>query len=70
MAASIGEREDRLTKAETVALWHAISNFELMVRQMDSMDEITPEEVSTEKQRLALAKRALRKVNKLRKQGL
>jgi hypothetical protein len=34
MAAS----SNKLTKAETVALWHAVSNYELMVRQMKNVE--------------------------------
>lgn len=64
------QKDDRLTKAETVALWHAISNFELMVRQMRGMEGISAEQFMAERERLLLAKRALRKVNKLREQRL
>ena len=69
MSASISLKNDRLTKAETVALWHAVSNMELMVRQMKDMDGITPQQVAVERDRLATAKSALRKVNKLRQQN-
>jgi hypothetical protein len=62
MAAS----SNKLTKAETVALWHAVSNYELMVRQMKNVEGITPEQLKAEKERLALARSALRKANKLR----
>lgn len=70
MASTTDKKDNRLTKEETVALWHAISNFELMVRQMKGVDGITAEQVTAETERLSLAKRALRKVNKLREQRL
>lgn len=61
-------QNSQLTKADTVALWHAVSNFELMVKQMESLEGVTPEQIEGEKNRLSTAKRALRKVNKLREQ--
>lgn len=59
-----------LLKAETVALWHAVSNYELMIKQMNGMEGITPEQIEAERRRLDLAKRGLKKVNALRHQGL
>jgi hypothetical protein len=59
-----------LLKAETVALWHAVSNYELMIKQMNGMEGITPEQIEAERRRLDLAKRCLKKVNALRHQGL
>ncbi len=58
-----------LTKVETVALWHAVSDMEIMFKQMAPMgiDATIIEQYS---KRLADAKRALRKVNELRGQGL
>lgn len=58
-----------LTKAETVALWHAVDWMKLCLQ---SARQTTPgrPELGVETERLALAKRALRKVNELRKQGL
>lgn len=55
-----------LTKADTVALWHAVNWMEMCVRQPDP--EGTPQEaIDTERERLRTAKRALRKVNAIRK---
>jgi hypothetical protein len=62
--------KDGLTKAETVALWHAVSNFDYMIRVMPSVEGVTAEQVLLEKERLTTARRALRKINELRKQGL
>lgn len=59
-----------LKKAETVALWHAVSNYELMIKQMKGMEGITPEQVEAERRRLDLAKSCLKKVNALRHKGL
>lgn len=57
---------DALTKAETVALWHAVSNYELMIKQLPGIENLSPEVIAEERARLALAKTALRKVNRLR----
>lgn len=55
-----------LTKADTVALWHAVNWMEMCVRQ--PAPEGTPQEaIETERERLRTAKRALRKVNAIRK---
>ena len=57
----------KLTKAETVALWHAVDALAWQVRVMK---DITPpmdaESMDSERKRLTTAKRALRKVNALR----
>lgn len=57
-----------LKKAETVALWHAVSNYELMIKQMPAIEGLSPVVIAAERERLALAKNALRKVNQLRTQ--
>ncbi|MBT2333588.1 hypothetical protein J7E49_06685 [Variovorax paradoxus] len=59
-----------LTKAETVALWHAVDDMALMVRAMRQDPLCTPEQIAARRTLLTTAKRALRKVNALRKQGL
>lgn len=59
-----------LTKAETVALWHAVDGMGYMTRAMLDIPRATPEQIKQRKATLATAKRALRKVNELRKQGL
>lgn len=58
-----------LTKADTVALWYAVDAFGYSVRAMLGIEGFTPEQVESERARLIAAKRALRKVNKLRKEG-
>jgi hypothetical protein len=57
---------EALTKADTVALWHAVSNYELMIKQMPAIEGLSPEMIEAERARLAVAKNALRKVNRLR----
>lgn len=57
-----------LKKVETLALWHAVSWMDQVLRGWDKDDQ--PEIRELEAKRLATAKRALRKVNELRKQGL
>lgn len=66
------EKVDRaaLTKDETVALWHAVQAHTDMVRAMPEISTISLETIKVERARLKLAKRALRKVNALRKEGL
>ena len=58
----------RLTKADTQALWHAVNNAGYMVRALAAEPgSATADAVQAEKAMLAQAKRALRKVNALRK---
>lgn len=55
-----------LTKAETVALWHAVDWMHLCLREQAKV----PHEqaaLEAERKRLKLAKQALRKVNRIRK---
>jgi len=63
------EKSTKLTKAETTALWHVVINSAYMLRALKE-DGATPEQIAHETQILVNAKRALRKVNALRKQGL
>lgn len=63
--------QPQLAKAETVALWYAINWMETVLREWkrdgfkDQQDQAQHE---AQRQHLTLAKRALRKVNQLRKQ--
>lgn len=57
----------RLTKADTTALWHAVDAMSFAVRAMPSLEAITSEQIEAEKVRLTAARRALRKVNTIRK---
>ncbi|MBO9679511.1 MAG: hypothetical protein J7556_14815 [Acidovorax sp.] len=64
--------EYKLTKTDTVALWHAVDSYALQVKVMSSMtmpdgSKFTPEQIEAERQRLLQAHRALRKVNAIRK---
>lgn len=61
-----------LTKADTVALWHAVDSYVLQVQVMPSMtmpdgSTFSTDQIEAERERLKAAKRALRKVNALRK---
>lgn len=67
---SIDESTPRLTKAETVALWHAVDFLALGLKEARKIRNIDPAGLQTEHARLVTAKRALRKVNKLRERGL
>lgn len=60
----------RLTKAETVALWHAVDFLALGLKEAATLENINPAGLQAERERLEIAKRALRKVNALRKKGL
>lgn len=63
----MSEAQPRLTKQDTTNLWHAIEAFKDMVRALRTMDGIAPELIAAEEERLAAARRALTKVNKIRK---
>ena len=62
----------RLTKKETTALWHAVDCLDTLVRiwREDARYDATDPAYVKDTERLKLARSALRKVNKLRKQGL
>lgn len=66
--------KDALTKAETVALWHAVSWMGEAMRswreEPASGDEQQVALLALSETRLKQAKKALRKVNQLRKMGL
>lgn len=60
---------DALTKADTVALWHAVEAFGYAVRVMPEMvPPLSQECIEQDRKRLAAAKKALRKVNAIRKE--
>ncbi|MGE8319067.1 MAG: hypothetical protein ACN6O3_10000 [Comamonas sp.] len=61
-----GRPTDQLTKADTVALWHAVDTMAYCVRAMPTIEGITSDQIEAEKAKLAAARRALRKVNRLR----
>lgn len=54
----------KLTRSETRALWAAVEWMALCLRQTGAG---TPEQIEAEKERLNLARLALRKVNAIRK---
>ena len=60
---------DHLTKADTVALWHAVDALAYQCRAMKDMDPPIDMDVQkAEWERLTAARRALRKVNAIRKE--
>ena len=60
------QADTNLSKADTVALWHAVNWMELCLKQPAEPDT-DPAAMATERERLLRAKRALRKVNAIRK---
>lgn len=56
----------RLAKADTVALWHAVDNYALMVGEMRSAG-FSEEQLQAEGEKVMAARRALRKVNAIRR---
>lgn len=62
----------QLLKAETVALWHAVNWMDTVLvewRRGGFKDDEDQTQHADQRQRLKLAKQALRKVNRLRKEG-
>lgn len=64
--------KDRLTKADTVALWHAVDALFYQVKTLPELvfadgTKPTAEYIAQERDRLVAAKVALRKVNAIRK---
>ncbi|QIL71631.1 hypothetical protein G7048_15480 [Diaphorobacter sp. HDW4B] len=57
----------KLAKSDTVALWHAVGWMELCLRHPPKDGE-NVEAYQTEKECLRIAKQALRKVNKIKKE--
>ena len=64
----VEEKPAGLTKSDTVALWHAVNWMDLCLRgtKPEYVDTATWE---AERERLRVAKQALRKVNKIRKEA-
>lgn len=55
----------KLTKTDTVALWHAVQWMALCLQQSAGL--MPSDTMATERERLRAAKRALRKVNAIRR---
>lgn len=60
------QADTTLAKADTVALWYAVNWMELCLKQPPEPDTDTAA-TAAERERLRTAKRALRKVNAIRK---
>jgi hypothetical protein len=65
----VGSETPKLTKADTVALWHAVQWMHLCLHEAAKEPGRDGPAIVAERERLAAAKRALRKVNALRKAG-
>jgi hypothetical protein len=65
---SARDMDKPLTKVETTALWHAVQWMQGVIKGWPKSEDV--ELRAIEVKRLQVAKRALRKVNDLRKQGL
>lgn len=59
---------DRLTKKDTVALWHAVQAFAALIEAERRMEGIEEEMLDDDKAKLAAARKALLKVNKIREE--
>lgn len=65
-------KDTTLTKADTVALWYAVNWMQNVLSgwfREGFKDDQDRAQYQAERERLTTAKRALRKVNKLRKEG-
>lgn len=63
-----------LTKADTIALWHALDAMKYQIVGMRELNKempgkFTPDQIGAEVERLTQARRALRKVNEIRKKS-
>ena len=57
----------RLTKADTVALWHAVDDMAIMVKEVRKDPTFSAEIKEAAEVRLRAARQALVKVNKIRR---
>jgi hypothetical protein len=59
----------KLTKADTVALWHAVQWMDICLREAAKEPGRDATAIAGERERLRAAKQALRKVNAIRRAG-
>lgn len=59
--------KERLTRADTIALWHAVKGFSEHIDDILRLDGVEEYMLQDERQQLAAARAALRKVNSMRK---
>lgn len=59
--------KERLTRADTIALWHAVKGFSEHIDDILRLDGVEEYMLQDERQQLAAARAALRKVNSIRK---
>lgn len=60
--------ENRLTREDTVALWHAVRALSDLLEASRNLEGIHPEDLADDEARLVAARRALRKANRLREE--
>ncbi|MGQ8876610.1 hypothetical protein ACUTR7_03810 [Delftia sp. NA_296.1] len=60
--------ENRLTRADTTALWHAVKAMADILEATRKLEGVYPEHLAEDEAQLARARRALRKANKLREE--
>lgn len=60
--------ENRLTREDTTALWHAVKAMADILEATRKLEGVYPEHLAEDEAQLARARRALRKVNKLREE--
>lgn len=60
--------ENRLTREDTVALWHAVKAMSDLLEASRNLEGIHPEDLADDEARLVAARRALRKANSLREE--
>lgn len=58
-----------LTKADAAGLWHAVRAFEDCVKAMKDIEWATPELLAAEQAKLIAARKALRKVQAIRREA-
>lgn len=58
---------DRLTKKDTVALWHAVQAFSEHIDYILRLEGVEEDMLQDERRQLVAARAALRKVNSMRK---
>lgn len=60
-------RAKGLTRADTIALWHAVTGFSKHIDHILRLEGVEEHMLQEERQQLATARAALRKVNSMRK---
>jgi len=59
--------KERLTRADTIALWHAVKGFSEHIDHILRLEGVEEHMLQDERQQLSTARAALRKINSMRK---